>query len=877
MFAALVSPLRIACFVGVTCIGVTLAQEPAPAPAPVPDPKPAAPAAPEKKAEPKPEEPKKDKKTVAEVTKDHKALGGLFTIYVDEAKGSMLLRVNKNQLNQEYIYFTQALDGLVRAGYNRGQFGSESVIVFRKVWDKIQIVEQPTGLYFEPGHPLERAAKANTSEAMLASETILAEDDQGFVIPASGLFLKETMLAVKQPGGSSNAVLGRLSDSKTHLMRAQTFPENVLVQVAYVYENASPSWAEKAGAMDDLADPRYVTIEMQHALIAMPKNTFRSRRDDSRLGFFTTRVTDMTSPSVTPYRDVIHRWHLQKRKPGTPLSEPVEPLVFWIENTTPVEFRDTIRTAALKWNVAFETAGFKDALVIKQQPDDADWSADDIRYNVLRWTSSPQPPFGGYGPSFVNPRTGQILGADVMLEFSYVTNRLRSSRLYEEIGLAGQEASATEGPRGVHDCAAGLCVHQGLLFARAALKLRAAPSRVETNRAVKEALHYLVLHELGHTLGLNHNFKGSGLWSPEELHDRKKTSRLGLYGSVMDYPTANVAPAGTPQGEYYTTAAGPYDHWAIEYGYSEALEDPVAEAERLEAIAARSHERELAFANDADDMRATGRGIDPRAMLFDLSSDPIRHGSQRCEIARERLAHLVDKPPTDGQSWQEVVQDFVVLTSDISNALLAISRQVGGVHVERVYADQPQGQVPLRPVAREQQLAALQALIAHGFSAKAWETPPTVLAHLQRQRRGFDFRDDNEDPHLHDRIERIQRALLDHLLHPNTLKRLTDSAMYGDAPTVSEVLSVLSTGVLDGDPEPGPSSVRQALQALYVAWLLQLTQDARTPVPAQSAALYQLLVLRQKLDAGLYAGQPEHRALLQYRIRRGLDLDGTGR
>ncbi len=118
----------------------------------------------------------------------------------------------------------------------------------------------------------------------------------------------------------------------------------------------------------------------------MPDNDFKPRFDDPRIGYFSTQVTDMTSSSATPYRDVIHRWNLAKQKPGTKLSEPVQPITFWIENTTPVELRDLIREATLRWNQAFETAGFKDAIVVKQQPDNAAWDAGDINYNVLRWT-----------------------------------------------------------------------------------------------------------------------------------------------------------------------------------------------------------------------------------------------------------------------------------------------------------------------------------------------------------------------------------------------------------------------------------------------------------------------------------------------------------
>ena len=169
----------------------------------------------------------------------------------------------------------------------------------------------------------------------------------------------------------------------------------------------------------------------------MPDNDFQPRFDDPRVGFFGQTINDMTSTSATPYRDLINRWHLVKKDPAAELSEPVQPIVYWIENSTPTEFRSTIKEAVESWNLAFEKAGFKNAVVVKMQPDDATWDAGDIRYNVLRWTSSPRPPFGGYGPSFTNPRTGQILGADIMLEWVFVTNRIQQDKLFDVAAMPG--------------------------------------------------------------------------------------------------------------------------------------------------------------------------------------------------------------------------------------------------------------------------------------------------------------------------------------------------------------------------------------------------------------------------------------------------------
>jgi hypothetical protein len=134
-------------------------------------------------------------------------------------------------------------------------------------------------------------------------------------------------------------------------------------------------------------------VTLQHTFLEMPKNSYEPRFDDARIGYFRNKVTDLTSHSITPYRDLIQRWHLEKKNPSLEISEPVEPIIWWLENTTPDAYREAITQGVLAWNEAFEQAGFKNAIVVKNQPLDATWNAGDVRYNVIRWTSSPNPPF----------------------------------------------------------------------------------------------------------------------------------------------------------------------------------------------------------------------------------------------------------------------------------------------------------------------------------------------------------------------------------------------------------------------------------------------------------------------------------------------------
>lgn len=860
--------------------------EPKPAPAPEPEKKPE----PAKKPETGPPAPadapkttttttttvvteKPKRKTVAEFTKDFKRIEGLFRVYLDAERGNPWLYVSKAQIGPEFIYFNHSVDGPVAAGHNRGRYGDSAIFTFRKMFDRIELIEQNTKLYFDPQSPLARAQRANISNAILASESIAAEDAEGYLIPCTSLFTRENLTQVKFGASSSpdKSVLGKLSEIKSKILRINGYPKNTAITAEYVYENPTPSWETDA----DVANPRYISVQVQHTFLALPESDFKPRLDDARIGYFSHQITDMTSVEAAPYRDVIHRWRLVKQKPGTKLSEPVQPIVFWIENTTPVEFRDTIRNAALKWNEAFETAGFKDAVVVKQMPDDARWDAGDIEHNVLRWTSTVKPPFGGYGPSFANPRTGEILGADIMLEYSFITRRLLTKKIFADLGLASLPAEGSPAAEALkeqrafnpHACEACGSAHDGLMFGQTMLRMQGA-GRVEVDRMIKEALYYLVLHEVGHTLGLNHNFRSSQLHSLADIHNAEITEKTGLTGSVMDYPPVNIAPKGTKQGQYFTTKPGPYDHWAINYGYSEALEDPVEDQKRLEEIASHSHQPELAFANDADDMRSAGKAIDPRAMLYDLSNDSIGYSEQRCQIINGEMANILKDVADPGQSWQEVTQAFLSLTKEAGNSLTVLSRYVGGVAVERAVQGQAPGTLPFKPVSAADQRRAMAALSKYAFAPDALSAPAALYAHLQVQRRGFDHRDEGEDPKLLDRTFQIQRSLLDHLLHSRTQQRILDSSLYGNELGLDEVMDTLTTAIFTGDDATKPLSIaRQNLQLEYVTRLTSIVNNHAHQPAVHSVALAQIERIRNMA----FARNPAHTLAIKYRIRRGLD------
>jgi hypothetical protein len=804
--------------------------------------------------------PKEDKPSIASKTKNCKRIPGLFTLFRDTNTGKSYLLIKKTQLGKEFIHFTYTENGVTDAGFHRGQFRGSRIFKIKKHFEYIDFEQQNTGFYFNPNSELSKSADANISHSSLAYEKIIATDEKTgeYLIDADELFLSEKLHQIKPSGFPGNPMafnLGGLSRSKTRYEQLKNYPMNTDLVVRYVFENPYPI----NGGSEEVTDARATNVVVQHSLIEMPADGYKPRFDDPRIGYFSDQVNDMTTTAAVNYRDMIHRWDLRKKDPAATKSEPVKPIVWWIENTTPKELRSTIKAAGEAWNKAFEPLGFINAVQVKEQPDTADWDAGDIRYNVLRWTSSPNPPFGGYGPSFVNPRTGEILGADIMLEYVFVTNRLVAEKLFE-VKKADQ-----------HYCEAGHTMHNEMLLGAETLRAAGA-SEIEITKLINQSLHYLVLHEMGHTLGLQHNMKASQLLSPAQLKDKNITAN-GLIGSVMDYPAINLN-GDVNAVDYCQTAPGPYDMWAIEYGYSLALDDEKAENERLAKILSRSGEKELTFGNDADDMRAPGKAIDPRVMVNDLSSDAITYGIERIEKVQLLMRGLKNRY-TSGVSWQELRNAYGSLSGAYGQMTGIISRYVGGVYVERV-APATNSTAPYTPVAYADQKRAMNALAKYAFAPNAMEVPAEIAAYLQPQRRGYNFFGTTEDPKFHSRVDAMQNGVLDHLLSTSTMLRLSDSRLYGNKYSVGEMLGDLTKAIFDEDLNGNVNTFRQVLQINYTERLIAITGlkgNSRHDEISKARATAQLQEIYRKLKSstGVDKDGKDHRNYVLTLIEKALD------
>ena len=517
----------------------------------------------------------------------------------------------------------------------------------------------------------------------------------------------------------------------------------------------------------------------------------------------------------------------------------------------PLAYRDTVKSAILEWNRAFEKIGFRNAIVVEQQPDDATFDTLDTGYASVRWMMNADPSFAAIGPSHVDPRTGEILDADIAIE-GIITRQRRVERTQLLAGIAKAEGDVPPMFATPYGAPPGLpahawCAHADALAEQASYALDVLAARDELDPAGPQAqqfvLDYLketVMHEVGHALGLRHNFRASRVYSDEQLSDPEFTRTHGTTGSVMEYNAVNLARPGERAGAYFQTLLGPYDYWAVEYAYKPIARD--AEPQELQRIAARNSEPLLAYGSDED----IATGLDPETAQLDLGSDPIAFASKRLAIARDLFRRQETRQLSPEQDYAVLRRSLGYALADVSRSVGLLARQIGGVRTLRDYPGT--GRDPLQPVDATVQRQALDQIVRAVLAADGLTLSPA----LQR-RLAPDFLDRSDfaiatDYALPQRLLDLQRGMLGYLMSEGVAARVLDSAEKVDRPadafTLSELYGRLSREVWSDLERPGPLPVaRRELQRDHVnriaAALLRppARSDARALLRQQGQAL----------------------------------------
>ena len=951
------------------------------------------------------EDPKSDDKkkpefpTLDKVTKDFTKVESseekpYYDLWVNKKTGQVLGKLPKDyEKARQYIAPTVA-GGEVFAGLqSRAKY-----VYWRKFGKRLAMMQENLSV---KGSDAESKSSVNRlfTDRVLLSVPILTIDGGRPVINLNQAFLSN----------SSDFFDSYVSPntSLVSICKAKTFPENVEL----CYEVPMYNGALKK-------------LHFSVSKIRGSKN-YKPRKADQRVGYFLTQYSDFGkyNEDETDVR-YINRWHLEKRSSKLRLSPPKQPIIFYIEHTTPVRYRRFVREGILYWNKAFEKVGIVDAIEVRQQDKESgehmEKDPEDVRFNFVRWLNNNVST--AIGPSRVNPKTGEILDADIILTDGWIrTFRYQFSNIMPKLLLDGaspeelawyvqhpnwdprvrmaepsrrefvmqqirHEAEQKfakrakqmhraemmgEDPMSVVNQNPAASINSGcfaadgrsmdVAFMRMAMEMRMLqdddddddeedlePEEIESlitimQKKLKEAeaklgvdqdedeeedsededkkdededeedkdededsddeddedsddddvqlldgmpetfigslLSDLVAHEVGHTLGLRHNFKASSIYDIAEMNSELLKGVKPFTGSVMDYnPTNFFVEEGDLQGDWAMIGVGPYDMWAIEYGYSMS-------EKKLPKILAKVSEPQLAFATDEDTA-----GPDPLARRYDFGKNPLDFAHEQVALAKLHRGKIIDKFVKKGEPWSKARKGYLMTLTMQTRSSSMMANWVGGTFVNRDKKGDPEERAPLDPVSAEDQREALEFVLESMFQDESFGLNPKLLKYMAKDHFSYD------DPTwpIHDRVMSLQAGTLSQLMSPSKLRNVYDNEYRipedEDAFTLNELMTTISDAIwseLEELPEgefterkPAISSMRRNLQTEFIERLFDLAKEEKGSTaalkPIANLAAMKLQELHDKLGesveaAGLDAYSKAHLADAQNRVKRFLD------
>ena len=856
----------------------------------------------------------------------------LYKLWVRDKDGQMLAELSRNAEGQNIFIAYTISGGVTTAGEQVG----DKYVTWKRYDKRLALIEpniedRTTGdLESKKAHE-----RVFTDRVLLSVPIVCIGPGGGPVIDLDALLV-----------GQSSKFFGfRTTGADTSLVKiakAKAFANNI--EVAFELP---------------LRSGRFATL--YYSISVIPKSSgYKPRKADARIGYFTTTHRDVGDPAAeTPWVRNINRWKLEKADPKLRLSPPKNPIVFYLEHTIPIRYRRWVRDGVLEWNKAFVKVGIANAIEVYQQ--DArtgahmDKDPEDVRNNFIIWTNATT----GYaiGPSRVDPRTGQILDADVSIPEQFITgwtktwDRYIADRAMENFSpetlawletrpqwdprvrlaspanrravlnrLARQRATRSAAGGSPHPAARtdptligdelydglagrisqvnGSCLNALAKSVDISLfRLNAEyfgmllqddgeeddgdendeedddgedeekepKEEVEMLDGVPEwfigpLLKDLVMHEVGHILGLRHNFKASSAYDIATINSEAHREKA-LTGSVMDYTPTNINfNDDREQGAYGMVTLGAYDYWAIEYGYTFKND--------LSPILKRVAEPELAFATDEDTW-----GPDPLASAFDLGSDSLAFAKDQMILVHKLRGEILTRLVKEGQSWAHAREAYEILLAKHFSAIRIATNWIGGAHVNRDRKGDPGDRDPVTPVSADQQREAIQFIIENAFEDDAFGLNPELLAKMTVDkwwdRGGFSTIFEDPTWPIHDRILGIQAVTLTMILNPTTLNRVYDNefrvARDTDALTLPELLFDLSDAIwseIDKTPEqsytarkPMISSMRRNLQRELLERLIDLSLPnpslGTAAKPISNLSIHKLRELKRKIDKTL--------------------------
>jgi hypothetical protein len=855
-------------------------QPPTPTPPPSPAPSPAqttapiplagapAPVAPTPPGQPKP---------FKEVLKDSQEVAGLFKLHRKDEK--VWIEIAPEQFDKPFFFSMNIPKSVGERGLYGGQmvgpWNSVSVgyhiVEWRKIGTQVQLIAKNTEFFAAEGTPQARFVEQSYSDSLLASAPAASmphPESKAVLIEANALLFADI------PGYSTGLerafrmpfALDARNTSFTKVNNSETLT-SLQVSAHFAVPKISPPPLTPAPVPNPpppaaTPDPRSLFVGFQYNFMKLPQQPMPARAADPRIGHFTTsRINYTEDLTAKPRSYFVTRWRLEKKDPAAAVSEPVEPIVYWLDKNIPEKYRKSVSEGILEWNKAFEKAGFRNAIVVKQQTESDDFDTMDSRHASVRWFTGADVGFA-IGPSHIDPRTGEILDADIGMSDVFARGARRAvaedfSRPVDgEIARGIQLGDPMFAQRGFLPCNYMEQSAHEMHFAFDVLEARGIDMDSPEAEAVAQAyVKDVVMHEIGHTLGFRHNFRASTIYTSKQINDAEFTRKNGLTGSVMDYTPFNIAMKGETQAEYVMSTIGPYDYWAIEYAYKPI--EAANEKAELARIAARSSEPLLAYATDEDAGYGNVRiGIDPDANRFDLGSDPLEYYRKRMKLSRELWDRLQTMKLKPGESYERLTRSLQSGFNALTRVAPLAAKYVGGVRHVRDFAGTDRALYEPTPVARQRE--ALTMITNDLFHVDSFKFRPEFVSHL-----GIDHfdRPRNPDISIANAVLNLQKSVLDVLLSDPVATRLLDSQEKVSDRTrllkLSDLYDTLQSAIW-AELKTGRdiSPMRRNLQREHLRRIvnMMLRTSPTTPADARSLAREDAIEIQGQIRAALAKG-----------------------
>lgn len=747
--------------------------------------------------------------------KDARVQPGLVPIL--RKHGKVYLALAKSQLDTDFIETSVPSTGFGGLGPAPGEpyVAPARILRFERADDSVVLRWPNTYTLTQPDSPAAYGVQQSLPSSIIAVTPIVAQDENTVVISADAFLGDVADLARNfQNLAKTNPLHAyHLDSSRTFFAQTKAFPKNDVIRVDQTWQSIDPN------TIDNAPDPRSVEVVMTYNLIQAPSDGYMPRIYDWRVGYFEQPLINFASDDLT-HRDIhyITRWNFGPRASAAPVAA-AHPIVYYLSKDIPLQYRGAVRGALLAWNDAFRRVGILNAVQVLDQPDDPNWDGDDIRYNVVRWVNTSRPAYGAEALLITDPRTG------------------------EELNI-GVNVDAVEGTGGRN-------------YRYIIAPARGLPDSLAAEHAyLQQAIRSVTLHESGHDMGLQHNFIASEAYTAQNLQSKAFTDRYGVANSVMEYSPLNIWPKRTPQGDYQQLVLGPYDYYAIRYGYGyiAGARTPQQELPVLRQWASRWSRPYYRFASDEDTAFASGHAIDPRVVMDDLTNKPLAWCAVQMTLMHNIMNAVSNRFPNRGQSFEEARRAFLAPLTGYLRCAGMPAHSIGGEYLSRAAGGDPHAAPPLTPVSRSDERAAWRMLDNGLFADAPWRFNPNVLDRLTYDEHSALSVDatwayapqPRHDVAIVEIVGHAQQSALDELFSPLRLERIDDlSTKYraGSTMTLTDLFDWAQSGIF-GDIASGRVAsdgvIRRNLQIAYAKRLGELWTSPKSGTPGDAQALARL-------------------------------------